>query len=567
MALANGNFAAAEQNFRDATNADGSFGPARVWLAQILAWRNPESRSDWREQIAQGMAAPSGLSERDRLVAIGVSRVADRRYPESCAAYSQLTRVDSADFVGLYGLGQCQSLDSLVVRSSASPSGWRFRSRYSDAANAFMRALTVNPNAHSILSFEQLQDLLPTAPTKTRRGRSADGQDFAAYPSLIRDTAVFVPYPLAEFASLPAERTAVTRNAAIEANLDALYDFTSDWTRRAPTSPTAFIALADVLEGRGEIVRSRSGAVSAMDAVMKAREFAVIPRDRLLAASKEAWLRFKNGDFVRTRVLADSLLTAPITRRDEAQALIGLAALTGRIQKTSELARITHDYAASASTIPVPIMDAAAPFFAFAALGVCSDITRVVEKRLDDALGQYVAETQAAQLARAVKARPLSMLAPCTRGQSSLALEAGSSKLLNLQQAFAKKDNRTLNLLLARETRDAKTQRPGDISLEHTYQIAWLRGAMGDTAGAERQLDRALGALPSLSAASLHDAGSAAAVGRAMSLRAELANAHGDVENRRKWAHAVVDLWAGADPPLQQLVSRMQALAGNPNPK
>src|SRR6202030_2918533 len=144
--------------------------------------------------------------------------------------------------------------------------------------------------------------------------------------------------------------------------------------------------------------------------------------------------------------------------------LIGLAALVGRIQKTSELARITHDYAASASSIPVPIMDAAAPFFAFAALGVCSDTMRVVEKRLDDALGQYVAETQAAQLTRAVKSRPLTMLAPCTGGKSSLAVEGGSSKLLNLQQAFAKNDNRTLNTLLARETSDAKTQRPGDIS-------------------------------------------------------------------------------------------------------
>jgi len=567
LALANGDFIAAEQNFRNATSADPDFGPARVWLAQTLAWRSPDSRGDWREQVAQGMGAASGLSDRDRLVGTAVSQIADRRYPEACTAYSRLSTTDSLDFVGFFGLGQCRALDSLVIRSSASPSGWRFRSRYSEAADAFMRALSINPNAHSILSFEQLQDLLPTGTNKTRRGHNIDGVDFAAYPALIRDTVVFVPFPLAEFASLPAERTAAARDSAIEADLDALYDFATDWTRRAPTSSAAFVALADVLEGRGEIDRSRSGSLSAIDAVVKARQTAVTPDERQLAGSKEAWLRFKQGDFARARSLADSLLPWPAKRRDEARALIGLAALTGKIGKTSELARVTHDYANSASNLPVPIMDAAAPFFAFAALGVCTDTTRAVEQRLDDALGHYVAESQEAELKRAVKSRPLSMLAPCTGGQSSLRVEAGSSRLLNLQQAFARSDRRTLNTLLAKETEDARTQRPGDIALEHTYQVAWLRSAMGDTAGAERLLDRALGALPSLSAVSLRDATSAAAAVRAMALRAELANARGETEDRRKWARAVADLWATADSPLQPTVTRMRTLAAQQNPK
>ncbi len=567
LALANGDFTAAEQNFRNSTTADPDFGPARVWLAQILAWRPPEARADWREQAAQGLGAASGLSDRDRLVGTAVSQIADRRYPEACAAYSRLATTDSLDFVGFFGLGQCRALDSLVIRSSARPSGWRFRSKYSEAADAFMRALSINPNAHSILSFEQLQDLLPTGTNKTRRGRNIDGVEFAAYPALIRDTVVFVPYPLAEFATLPAERTAVGRNAAIEADLDALYDFATDWTRRAPTSSPAFIALADVLEGRGEIDRSRSGSLSAIDAVVKARETAVTPYERLLAGSKEAWLRFKQGDFARARSLADSLLPWPTKRRDEAKALIGLAALTGKIGKTSELARITHDYTNSASTLPVQIMDAAAPFFALAALGVCADTTQAAEQKLDDALGHYVAENQEAELKRAVKSRPLSMLAPCTAAQSSLRVEAGSSKLLNLQQAFARKDSRTLNSLLEKETEDARTQRPGDIALEHTYQVAWLRSAMGDTAGAERQLDRALGALPSLSAVSLRDATSAGAAVRAMALRAELANARGETQSRTRWARAVADLWATADSPLQPTVTRMKELAAQQNPR
>ncbi len=166
-----------------------------------------------------------------------------------------------------------------------------------------------------------------------------------------------------------------------------------------------------------------------------------------------------------------------------------------------------------------------------------------------------------------LKARPLSMLAPCTNARSSLGIEAGTSKLLNLQQAFARNDTRTLSALLARETEDARTQRPGDVSFEHTYQIAWLRSAMGDTAGAERQLDRALGALPGLSAAALREPASAAAVGRAMVLRAELANARGEADDRLKWARAAADLWQTADSPLQPIVAKMRMLATRPNPK
>jgi tRNA A-37 threonylcarbamoyl transferase component Bud32/tetratricopeptide (TPR) repeat protein len=566
VAFRNGDFAGAEKSFRNAVTADQGFGPARLWLAQTLALRAPDLRLDWREQLAQALTAPSGLSERDRMIGAALGRMADRRYAEACANYSGLIRADSLDFIALYGLGECQALDSLVVRSSSSQSGWKFRSRYSDAANAYMGALRVNPHAQSMLPFERLQELLPTASTKTRQGRSIDGQVFAAYPALIRDTVVFVPYPLAEFASLPAVQTAVARNAALQANLDVLLDFTSEWTRRSPSSSLAFQALADVLEARGEIMGSRRGGVSAMDAVARARRVAATPRESRLAAGKEAWLRFKQGDFVRARSLADSLLATAQSSAEEAATLIGLAALTGKIGRTAEFARITNDYAATTAKLPVPIMDAAARFFAFAALGVCSDTIRAIERRLDEQLGHFVAESQELQLKRGVKARPLSMLAPCTGAQSSLGVDAGSSRLLKLQQAFARRDTRALGSLLEGVSSDAKTQRPGDVSLDFTYQVAWLRSAMGDTTGAVRQLDRSLGALPSLSAESLRDAATAAAAGRAMVLRADLANARGELEVRRKWAQAVADLWATADPPLQATVARMRALAIQKNP-
>jgi serine/threonine protein kinase/tetratricopeptide (TPR) repeat protein len=561
-AFLNGDFQNAGKHFRNAVTADPGFGPARVWLAQTLSLGPPDSRGDWREQIAQALGAKSGLAERERLIGLALSRMGDRRYPEACASYAELIRADSLNFVGFFGLGQCRAYDSLVVRSASSPSRWRFRSQYSDAATGYMRALSLNPNAHSILSFDQLQELLPMVSTKTRRGRNSAGEAFAAYPALINDTVVFVPYPLIQFAGLSAKETMPAMSAAVARNLDVLLDFTTKWTRESPRSAPAYQALGEVMEARGELTRSRSGTLSAIQAIQKAREVATNRRDSLVATTSEAWLLFKQGQFTRARVLADTLLrTLQEVTPDQAAGAIGLAALTGKIGQTAELARLTSAYAAAVESLPIQVVDAAAPFFAFASLGVCGDTIADLERRLDDQLAHYVAEDQQARVTTAVKARPLSMLASCTGGQSSLRIKAPTSRLLRMQQAFATSDSAALRSLLVAVTNDGRTQRPGDVSLDFTYQIAWLRTASGDTAAAARQLDRALGSLPSLSAASVREPASAAAAGRSMALRAEIAAARGEVEERRKWAQAVVDLWATADAPLQPVVTRMRLLA------
>jgi serine/threonine protein kinase len=557
-ALSRVELADAEHRFREAVAADPGFAPAHFWLAQTLFWRAPGERSDWRDHLNQAMSGSAALSVRDRALAVALSNLGDRKYPEACAQYSALAR-DSLDVVAQYGLGQCLSSDSVVVPSRSSPSGWSFRSRYSDAAHAFTSALSANPNAHAILAFDQLLELLPIAPTKTRRGHSIDGAEFAAYPSLVHDTVVFVPYPVAEFASLPAERTAPSRNAAIQADLEFLLDFTLDWTRRAPQSAQAFLALADVREARGEISRSRYGEMSALDAARHARSVSTTAREQLVARTREAWLTFKVGEFTRARVLADSLLSGPYTVAD-ARDLIGLAALTGKINKTAELARITNDYAAGVASVPVPVVDAAAPFFAFAALGICGDTVLALERHLDNQLERFVADVQFKQTQKLVEARPLAMLGPCTGGKASLKIEPGMSRPLKLEQAFAKRDSRSVQSLLASIQRDARTQRPGDFSMDFVYLVAWVKSALGDTVGATRDLDRSLGALPSLSAASLRDAAAAAAVGRAMALRAQLANGARDFTNQEKWSAAVADLWLTADKPLQPAVEEMTRL-------
>jgi serine/threonine protein kinase/tetratricopeptide (TPR) repeat protein len=556
------NLAAAESAFRASLAADQTFTPARAWLAQVLAWLAPLSPREWREEAARALRDSSNLAPRERSIAAGLTQLGGRRYPEACASYGTLTRKDSLDFVGWYGLARCHSLDSLVVTSPTSPSGWAFRSRYSDAADAYIRALRLEPGSHGIVAFDDLKFLLPISSTQTRQGRSAAGIRFAAYPALINDTSVFVPYDLNRFANLPAQRIVAAKNAALQHNLDALLDFTTDWTDRSPQSAPAFEALADVLEVRGEISETSVTGRSALAAVRHAREVAVNPHERVDAMAREAWLRFKQGAFASARALADTIFAAnPHPDIEDGTKLIGLAALTGKVNRSAELAALTNAFTGPGLEVPSQVRDIAAKFFARAALGVCNPATFSIERKLDDEIAANVAQNEEGALREAIKSRPLTMLAPCTRAQSSLKVRATSGRLLRIQQAFANQDTRALGFLLDSVSMDARTQKPGDVSLDFTYQVAWLRAAAGDTAGAARQLDLALRALPSLSPMSIREVASAAAAGRAMALRAEIAAARGEKDERQKWSRAVAELWTTADPELQPIVSRMRAMA------
>jgi hypothetical protein len=104
--------------------------------------------------------------------------------------------------------------------------------------------------------------------------------------------------------------------------------------------------------------------------------------------------------------------------------------------------------------------------------------------------------------------------------------------------------------------------RPGDIALDHTVQEAWLRAAIGDTAAAVRHLDLVLEALPTLSArTAIQEGAQAAAIGRAMVLRADLAVGLGDRDSAKRWAGSVVGLWAKADASLKPTLDRMKSIS------
>jgi hypothetical protein len=97
------------------------------------------------------------------------------------------------------------------------------------------------------------------------------------------------------------------------------------------------------------------------------------------------------------------------------------------------------------------------------------------------------------------------------------------------------------------------------LSPEYVFQQAWLRAQLGDTAAVEAVIDAALGALPAFSAATLREPAGAAAFGRLMVLRAQIAGKRGDRITAARWSAAVNDLWASSDPALRRVAAELRS--------
>jgi hypothetical protein len=230
------------------------------------------------------------------------------------------------------------------------------------------------------------------------------------------------------------------------------------------------------------------------------------------------------------------------------------------------MARLTQAFLPASPASPPPqVRDAASELFINAALGICGDRITRLEKELDDAIVRYVRAERAASFRADLMERPLSMTVPCTAGRSALNLKSPDDRLLQAQQAYARNDLRLVRALLDTVAEIERLGRPGDMSLDYTYQLAWLRVAIGDTAVAIRLLDNSLDALPALSSDNLQELAAASAVGRAMELRARLAAARGDSKTALRWARGLAMLWETADPLLGTVPNNLRTLTrGSP---
>ncbi len=568
-ALAGWDLAGAAMGFRHAVAQDADFPDANYQLAQVLAWGGAPSE-EWSAYAARAVASARGLGRRERLLAAGLVAIAERRFPDACARYSEVRRGDTLDFAAWFGLAECNAKDKVVVPSSRSASGWRFRGSLQTAFTAYSRALRINPSAHRAF-FRQLQRLFFVDPGLIYEGRALppDTGHFGAWLGLAAETLAAVPYPYVEVVG-GSPRTVVATNPAARRRLqETVRQIASDWVQAFPEEADAREELALLLETQGAVAVSGAEQRSALATVRRARGLARDPEQALRLAISETRLRVKVDEIDVAKRLADSLLRAhPLPTPLVAARLAGLAALTGRSHVTADLLRRSAPVdSPTTNTGEVITGDsvlhgAALALLAYASLGAPAESLTALTARVERFVtGDFRPDRQAAARSAlegvaAVLAFPVTGATPLHRS------DVPGGYLLDMQRALVRGDPVAARARYARVRAVRRWRRPTDVDINSTYGEAWLFLGLGDTAAAVAVLDSSLNNLTGLGGNLLDFVPQAAGLVRAMALRAELAAAAGDRRTARWWAQHVTTLWQDADAPLQPRVRRMRLLAG-----
>jgi len=562
VALQKWDLATAERDLGRATSADPQFVAAQVLLAQTLELERRVDSDRFRIASARIGEARARVHGRDSLYAEALIALGSRSFPRACDSFGRLRASDSLDALAWYGLGDCLALDSAVVRDTTSPSGWAFRTSWPAAAQAYMRAATLDPGAHRAMSYAMIANLLPTTPLQIRSGRTTNAapEAFAAHPSVIGDTIGFVPKSLGEMAAAKLGALPATLPDALRRNRDILLGFARRWVASNPRNPEALEALAAAHEARGELSPDSDGAGGA---IQQARSLSTAPAQRLELATFDVRLRLKRGEFESARTLADSLLSAWADKTpspDVASRLSGIAALTGRLDRGGELRAIAQSTHNAGLGIAPPLTNAASRLFVRAAAGVCDDSLAALRREVDRLMESYSQPARSDDVRRELLVRPMSLAFPCL-GRRALEGLPAITPLDVAQRAAAAKDNRRVRAVLDSLDEVRRVVLPGDVALDFTVQEAWLRMSIGDTTVAIRQLDRVLNALPTLGPWATREEAQSAAVGRALVLRAELAASMGEVAERQRRAREALILWQHADASFRPTLERLRALA------
>jgi len=561
LALDKWDIPGAQKYFTLAVAADPEAASAKLWLAESYALNRQLNREEFRIAAMRLGAVKTQLRGRDSLLAEALVSIGTGKPAAACDAYAEQLRRDSLDVLAWYGMGNCQQFDSTVVRDAKSPSGFSFRTSFYSAARAYMRAVTLEPSAHAAFPYAALTTLLPSDVQYVRFGYVPGPvpQRYIAYPSLAGDTIAFVPWPIAQVASLSIRTLAPTQPDALKRNRDVLYAFARQWSTAAPASVDAWEALLLAHEGRGEV---RNDDTEVGGAIRNAKTLATTPLQKARLAAAEVRMHVKRGEFAAARARADSVLASlpSPTPPDIAYYVSGLAALTGHPVRNAELMTAAYSTRLAAFGLQPALTVSANRFFAQAAPGVCDDSVAASRAAFDRVLDSHAQPNRRDQLRATAIYRAGTLAFPCARATAIAGLNP-VTPLDRAQRAFLARDSRRARNILDSIVAMRTMARPGDIALDHTVQEAWLRAAAGDSAGAAHQLDLVLDALPTLSVQAVRDDAQSAALGRAFVLRADLAFASRDSATARRWAGAALDLWGGADAAFQPTLARMRTLA------
>lgn len=461
-----------------------------------------------------------------------------------------------------YGLANCLSGDSVVIRDPSSPTGWGFRSSYYRATKAYQRAFQLLPSIHKALSvgsFAAVRHLLWTSGSTLRFGYPLppDTTTLVAYPTWQGDSLAFHPLPLSRLAR--SGRVPLGLGLAVQHEHQLFHDIATAWVSAFPRSAESMEALALSLELLGNS--------AALDTIRRARVLATTLEERLRLAMAQAWMLVKfsipsdTAGLRAARLLADSVLPQGMTARVQQPTLLAsLAALTGRAQLAATLSR--QPAFVEEWEVPAPIQENAGPLLAYAALGGPVDSLRDLEQRIDDAINEQITGSAQHEAQMQWLGRAVAVGFPHYRFGSLEKLQGQGNYLVDIEAAFVRGDTSRTRRMLSDVEAARRSALASDLTFDALYPEAFLLESLGDPRRAIAWLDPTLRTLSASAPRKFADPANAGALVQAMALRADLAEASGDHQTAARWAGAVSMLWQGADPFLQPVVRRMERLAG-----
>jgi eukaryotic-like serine/threonine-protein kinase len=555
---------AAESLYARALQLDPTSNRAAFWTAQVRAWRSPAIDS-WRSVALQAVRDTTGLAGQEQGLAMALAAIAAADYERGCRLYDSLTRVSPRSFPAWFGLGQCIDLDRRVVPDARVPSGWRFRSSYQRAIDAYLRAFETLPSAYRGYEGAAYSSLLKMlfVSGRARRQGSSEGTPlrvFIGTPVLDADTLAFVVQPLAAVSSGTSIEDRQRSAQAVTRMRQVFRRITAAWAVAFPGSPGTKEGLAISLELVGD--------PAAIDTLRSSIRLATDPQQRLQLLTKLVWLEIKFGfpnriDLLRdARRIADSVLAAPhATGRETWELLSRLAAVTGRCTLASELARRSADARLSPFGMSRNVVASINARTAFVALG-CA---------IPDSIPSLERLSESAEL----KALPANVRAGAESWLFGLEVRMADSLNVAWARRLAPSADYLITTRLAladgrpdlarkqleniAERRSTKLR--GDISPDAIVPETRVWLSLGDSVAARAWLDgmlRDAAFLPPMSDVEFDNLVLIASLIRAAALRGEIAT---DTRDGGVWARGVLALWDGADPALTPLIRKLQQIA------
>jgi TolB-like protein len=558
----------ADSAFGEAVRLDPAYGRAGLWQAQAKDWERVTPSAS-RDLITSALRDSSRLSKRERELGSALASLVSGNYASACKKYDAMRKKDDRDFAAWYGLGRCQSLDDQVVRDSALPSGWAYRSSYHRGVLAFTRAFELLPLAHRGFAggaFGSLEALLFVRSDRLRFGFSAaDTTRFAARPTWIGDTLAFFPFPLADVLG-GAKNTFLPGNAeALQHQRAVLHGIAEGWARAFPASASAREALAMSLDGLGD--------ATAVDTLSSARALSVEPTERLRLASAEALLRFKYAfpdklDQLRlAKRIADSITTNAGLLDAHPSALVPLAELRGQCDRAITAAMRAATALSQPVAVPVFLTSRSAALLVAASIN-CPVRPGMLSLQQLDALIERDIPASSHFLSRTVlEAQVAALIFPNDSAWIATFASAGSSSPIYLAERAALRGEQKVALDAIHRLHSSRLltpRRDGLGSPDAILAEARVLVAVGDSSGAAAWLDSALAHVRDYPLPALQK--NDAAIGSILlcaALRAELAAARREDATAARFAAAIVELWSGADPGPRAVLDRMKKLARN----